>query len=101
MSKIGLSSVCLSRFYIKCTRCLQEISFRTDPKSTDYEIEAGAIRNFMALKKAEEQAKKEVNVTNLFCYDWMNVKGTKLAVVSKVDFGSRHWLFKSKSSSKI
>ncbi|KAI5750669.1 YJU2 splicing factor homolog isoform X3 [Diaphorina citri] len=48
------------RFYIKCTRCLQEISFRTDPKSTDYEIEAGAIRNFMALKKAEEQAKKEV-----------------------------------------
>uniref|UniRef100_A0A8D8WHY3 Splicing factor YJU2 n=1 Tax=Cacopsylla melanoneura TaxID=428564 RepID=A0A8D8WHY3_9HEMI len=47
------------RFYIKCTRCLQEISFRTDPKSTDYEIEAGATRNFMALKKAEEQAKRE------------------------------------------
>lgn len=47
------------RFYIKCTRCLQEISFKTDPRNTDYEIEAGATRNFMALKLAEEQAKKE------------------------------------------
>ncbi|KAI8440083.1 hypothetical protein MSG28_001505 [Choristoneura fumiferana] len=46
------------RFYIKCTRCLQEISFKTDPKNTDYEIEAGATRNFMALKLAEEQAKQ-------------------------------------------
>ncbi|EFA01632.1 splicing factor YJU2 [Tribolium castaneum] len=47
------------RFYIKCTRCLQEISFKTDPKNTDYEIEAGATRNFMALKLAEEQAIRE------------------------------------------
>uniref|UniRef100_A0A0V0G6U1 Splicing factor YJU2 n=1 Tax=Triatoma dimidiata TaxID=72491 RepID=A0A0V0G6U1_TRIDM len=47
------------RFYIKCTRCLQEISFKTDPKNTDYEIEAGATRNFMALKLAEEQAERE------------------------------------------
>lgn len=47
------------RFYIKCTRCLQEISFKTDPRSTDYEIEAGATRNFMALKLAEEQAQRE------------------------------------------
>lgn len=49
------------RFYIKCTRCLQEISFKTDPRNTDYEIEAGATRNFMALKLAEEQAKKELD----------------------------------------
>lgn len=49
------------RFYIKCTRCLQEISFKTDPQNTDYEIEAGATRNFMALKLAEEQAKKELD----------------------------------------
>jgi hypothetical protein len=47
------------RFYIKCTRCLQEISFKTDSRNTDYEIEAGATRNFMALKLAEEQAKRE------------------------------------------
>lgn len=49
------------RFYIKCTRCLQEISFKTDPRNTDYEIEAGATRNFMALKLAEEQAQREEN----------------------------------------
>jgi hypothetical protein len=47
------------RFYIKCTRCLAEISFKTDPASTDYIIEAGASRNFMALKLAEEQAERE------------------------------------------
>lgn len=47
------------RFYIKCTRCIQEISFKTDPKKTDYVIEAGATRNFMALKLAEEQAQRE------------------------------------------
>lgn len=47
------------RFYIKCTRCLQEISFKTDPVTTDYIIEAGATRNFMALKLAEEQAERE------------------------------------------
>lgn len=47
------------RFYIKCTRCLQEISFKTDPQATDYVIEAGATRNFMALKLAEEQAQRE------------------------------------------
>lgn len=49
------------RFYIKCTRCLQEISFKTDPQNTDYEIEAGATRNFMALKLAEEQAQREMD----------------------------------------
>jgi hypothetical protein len=47
------------RFYIKCTRCLQEISFKTDPRNTDYEIEVGATRNFMALKLAEEEAERE------------------------------------------
>lgn len=52
---------CWIGFFLKfqCTRCLQEISFKTDPKNTDYEIEAGATRNFMALKLAEEQAKRE------------------------------------------
>ena len=45
--------------FLQCTRCLQEISFKTDPKNTDYEIEAGATRNFMALKLAEEQALRE------------------------------------------
>lgn len=45
---------------MQCTRCLSEISFKTDPASTDYVVEAGATRNFMALKLAEEQAVREM-----------------------------------------
>lgn len=47
-------------FEMQCTRCLSEISFKTDPASTDYVVEAGATRNFMALKLAEEQAVREM-----------------------------------------
>jgi hypothetical protein len=33
------------RFYIRCTRCSGEITFKTDPKNMDYECERGAKRN--------------------------------------------------------
>ena len=56
MNHLGLR---IYRFYIKCTACLSEISFRTDPENTDYVLEAGATRNFEALAKAEKQAEKE------------------------------------------
>lgn len=34
------------RLYIKCTTCSRPISFLTDPKNTDYEMENGATRNY-------------------------------------------------------
>jgi hypothetical protein len=33
------------RFYIRCTRCSAEITFKTDPKNMDYTCERGAKRN--------------------------------------------------------
>ncbi|TPX33577.1 hypothetical protein SmJEL517_g03561 [Synchytrium microbalum] len=34
------------RFYIRCTRCSAELTFKTDPKTSDYICEGGAQRNF-------------------------------------------------------
>ena len=39
-------SIPIYRFYIRCTRCSGEITFKTDPKNMDYECEKGAKRNF-------------------------------------------------------
>jgi len=47
------------RFYIKCTLCSAEITFKTDPKNTDYEAELGASRNFEPWR--EERAVEEID----------------------------------------
>ncbi|PNS21156.1 hypothetical protein CAC42_3494 [Sphaceloma murrayae] len=46
-------SITVYRFYIKCTRCSGEITFRTDPKNMDYECEKGAKRNFEPWREAK------------------------------------------------
>jgi len=52
------------RFYQKCKKCAQVISFKTDPKNADYEVEFGATRVGyplwrMQARALEEQAKLE------------------------------------------
>lgn len=41
------------RFYIRCTRCSAELTFKTDPKNMDYECEKGAKRNFEPWREAK------------------------------------------------
>ncbi|KAH8805979.1 CWC16 protein [Xylogone sp. PMI_703] len=38
-------AISIFRFYIRCTRCSSEITFKTDPKNMDYVCERGAKRN--------------------------------------------------------
>lgn len=50
------------RFYIKCTHCSRTVSFLTDPKNADYEMESGGTRNYEVYKdkeKTEEESAQE------------------------------------------
>ena len=48
------------RFYIRCPQCLSEISFKTDPKNTDYVVDNGAYRTFQAERIAEMEEERVV-----------------------------------------
>ena len=54
-------SIAIYRFYIRCTRCSGEITFKTDPKGMDYTCERGARRNFEVwrTKKGDEGGEVE------------------------------------------
>jgi hypothetical protein len=45
--------ITIFRFYIRCTRCSAEITFKTDPKNMDYACERGAKRNFEPWREAK------------------------------------------------
>ncbi|KAI0593051.1 CWC16 protein [Biscogniauxia sp. FL1348] len=47
------------RFYIKCTRCSAEITFKTDPKNNDYACESGAKRNTEPWRVGREETDEE------------------------------------------
>jgi hypothetical protein len=42
------------RFYLKCTYCYADITFKTDPKNHDYVVETGGTRNYEAIKDAQQ-----------------------------------------------
>jgi Saf4/Yju2 protein len=47
------------RFYIKCTHCSRPVTFLTDPKNADYEMESGGTRNYEIQRdKADTEAKQ-------------------------------------------
>eukprot|EP00731_Ephydatia_muelleri_P029729 Em0021g252a len=47
------------RFYIRCPKCLSEITFKTDPVTTDYIAEQGAYRTFQAGRLAEQEEERK------------------------------------------
>lgn len=47
-------AITIFRFYIRCTRCSGEITFKTDPARMDYTCERGAKRNFEPWRKGKE-----------------------------------------------
>lgn len=53
------------RFYIRCTRCSSEITFKTDPKNMDYTSERGSKRNFESWRDAESSELKETDEERL------------------------------------
>jgi Saf4/Yju2 protein len=53
------------RFYIRCTRCSAEITFKTDPKNLDYEAERGASRNFEPWREEKPEETDEERLARL------------------------------------
>lgn len=54
-------TITIYRFYIRCTRCSSEITFKTDPKNMDYTSERGANRNFESWRDPDSAALKETD----------------------------------------
>ncbi|RMZ68078.1 hypothetical protein GMOD_00004247 [Pyrenophora seminiperda CCB06] len=52
-------NIAIFRFYIRCTRCSGEITFKTDPKNMDYACERGAKRNFEPWREAKLNEENE------------------------------------------
>jgi len=53
------------RFYIRCTRCNAEITFKTDPQNMDYTAERGASRNFEPWREKKPEETEEERFARL------------------------------------
>ena len=58
-------AIAIYRFYIRCTRCSAEITFKTNPKEMDYTCERGAKRNFEPWRASGESNKVETEEERL------------------------------------
>ena len=58
-------AIAIYRFYIRCTRCSAEITFKTDPKQMDYTCEKGAKRNFEPWRTGGESNQMETEEERL------------------------------------
>lgn len=58
-------TISIYRFYIRCTRCSSEITFKTDPKNMDYTAERGANRNFESWRDSTSAELKETDEERL------------------------------------
>ncbi|KIX08950.1 uncharacterized protein Z518_00028 [Rhinocladiella mackenziei CBS 650.93] len=58
-------TISIYRFYIRCTRCSSEITFKTDPKNMDYTCERGAKRNFESWRDPTSAELKETDEERL------------------------------------
>lgn len=58
-------NISIYRFYIRCTRCSSEITFKTDPKNMDYTSERGAKRNFESWRDPASAELKETDEERL------------------------------------
>merc|ERR1712146_739178 len=48
------------RFYFRCPQCASEITFKTDPKKSDYVVEHGAHRTSEPMKFQNESSTEQV-----------------------------------------
>jgi len=58
-------SIKIYRFYIRCTRCSAEITFKTDPKNMDYTAERGASRNFEPWREEKPEETEDERMARL------------------------------------
>lgn len=73
------------RFYIRCTRCSSEITFKTDPKNMDYECEKGAKRNFEVWRQNPGEGNGEDMETEQERLDRLEAEEAEMGVMENLE----------------
>lgn len=78
-------SIAIYRFYIRCTRCSAEITFKTDPKNMDYECEKGAKRNFEVWRQNPEDGNAGEMETEQERLDRLEAEEAEMGVMENLE----------------